>query len=87
MADHITLTVREILDLADFARDSEPDEEYVVETADPGGIRDDDTGEVTHHRFVAYLAEYPEEGVFPLGPPLARAINLETSMEGIDGDE
>lgn len=66
----VVLTVEEIADLARVTGDSEPDERYVIEPANPEGILDQDTGVTTRHRFCAYLEEYPEEGAWPLGPPL-----------------
>lgn len=74
------LTAREIYDLACFAgftinhdKRFMPDEdgmetEYVIAKCPERGVENDD-GKVEHYNHVAYLAEYPEEGVCPLGEP------------------
>lgn len=72
----IVLNAREIKDLAEFAGftissrfiipDDEMETEYVVTDCPAEGTVDDD-GAVRHYDHVAYLSEYPEEGICPLG--------------------
>lgn len=72
----ITLTGKEIRDLAEFAGfdvtwDKENgaltmEIEYVVMECGKEGIENDD-GEREFYDHFAYLAEYPEEGCHPLG--------------------
>ena len=75
----LTLTVAEIKDLAEAAGlaldktvtydDDQLETEYDIVACPPDGICDDD-GKPTHYRHVAYVAEYPDEGGFPLGAAL-----------------
>lgn len=75
----ITLTVKEIEDLAKFAglsiqdnTNPEEDEyEADITIADwpDNGVLDDSNKEMRPHRFIAYLTDYPAEGCFPLGSP------------------
>lgn len=72
----LTLTVAEIKDLAECAGlalrtdvtydADELETEIVVMECPKAGVRDDD-GKPTHYAHIAYFAEYPEEGSFPLG--------------------
>lgn len=72
----LTLTVAEIKDLAECAGlvldkgvsydADEPETEIVVMECPKAGVRDDD-GKPTHYAHIAYFAEYPEEGNYPLG--------------------
>lgn len=76
----ITLTVREINDLAEFAglvldgnRLGPSVDEMEAEisiTTEPTECKDDD-GKVERYAHVAYFSEYPDEGCMPLGEPLA----------------
>lgn len=72
-----TLTVEEIRHLAQFcgmvitpptAKEKEDERETTIVIAQwpEKGVKDDD-GMLPHHKYVAYLEEYPEEGVVPLG--------------------
>lgn len=74
----ITLTLREILDLAiaanivdnDHTVDDDPETEFTVIEREGGvEVLDDDK---QSHRYAhgAFITEYPEEGTFPLGDPL-----------------
>jgi len=77
----ITLTGKEIMDLAEFAGfefsertrgDAHLEEmqetEYVVTDCPVQGVALDEQSTDRHHYpHIAYLAEYPEEGVQPLG--------------------
>ena len=74
----ITLTGRELVDLMgitglvdSFAGGGELDTEYTIEDCPSVGVRND-SGEHEHYRLVAYNAEYPEEGVMPLGEKLTQ---------------
>jgi hypothetical protein len=73
----IILNAKEIKDLAEFAgftissqfaaSDEElEDEEFVVTDCPKEGTVDDD-GTARHYDHIAYLSDYPEEGVCPLG--------------------
>lgn len=72
------LTGAEIKDLAEFAgfvllgngqpEGDELETEYVIEDCPERGIANDE-GVVEHFAHVAYLYDYPEEGVLPLGAP------------------
>lgn len=71
----LTLTVAEIKDLAECAglvlnKDvsydaDELETEIVVMECPKAGVLDD--GKSTHYAHIAYFAEYPEEGSYPLG--------------------
>lgn len=69
----LTLTVQEIIDLAEFAGcivtgpPPDTDTEITVALCPEEGVLDEDAGTREHCRFVAYLAEYPDEGCYPLG--------------------
>lgn len=71
------LTIEQIRDLASFAGlkvdpevdDDERETEIVICGCPPQGI-EGENGVVEHYKHVAYLQEYPDEGVFPLGPEL-----------------
>ncbi|BBN90571.1 MULTISPECIES: hypothetical protein [Rhodocyclales] len=72
----LTLTVAEIKDLAECAglvlkEDCLPDEdeletEITIIPCPESGVLDDD-GKPTHYAHIAYFAEYPDEGSYPLG--------------------
>jgi hypothetical protein len=75
----ITLTVREIRDLAMFAGlmvktefdlGSDEIEAQVSITIDPTECTNDE-GNVERYAHVAHMTEYPEEGCCPLGDPIA----------------
>lgn len=82
----ITLTVAEIIDLADaaglvlnqkFMPDADQMETEITAIDCPKeGVKDDD-GKPTHFAHIAYLTEHPEEGIYPLGPELT--ANAEVS--------
>lgn len=72
----LTLTIEEIKDLAEFAGlrvndddlDSDNrDTEITVTECPKQGVKDET--KIVHCRHIAYLEEYPEEGVMPLGTP------------------
>lgn len=75
----LTLTVAEIKDLAECAGlvldkgvsydADELETEIVVMECPKSGVRDDD-GKPTHYAHIAYFAEYPDEGSYPLGAEL-----------------
>ena len=77
----ITLTGKEIKDLAEFAgfevRELTGMEEEALETeisiteCSKDGIKGEDSEEVKHYAHIAYMAEYPEEGCYPLGDELS----------------
>ncbi len=79
----ITLTVQEICDLARFAGISldesrMPDEDSMETPICIGGcpeqgVREEGEEIGKHYRFIAWLEEYPEEGVMGLGPESAQA--------------
>jgi len=77
----ITLNGKEIKDLAEsvglVVKDLDYTDEFETEmTIIPCpevGVANDD-GEVEHYRFVAYLDEYPEEGVNPLGAKIDHTV-------------
>ena len=76
----ITLTVREIYDLACAAGltinhnpmfmpdDDEMEAELTIVECPKEGVLNDD-GKFEHYTYIAYLSEYPEEGSFSLGEP------------------
>lgn len=73
----ITLTVREIADLACFAGltvdDSKIDfenQELTIRLCPDAGLTDEDDGTVSHYRWIACLTEYPEDGYTGLGGAL-----------------
>lgn len=77
----ITLTIREIIDLAEFAglrlqgqaEDlDELEHEITVEQCPARGV--DDQGVAKHYKHIAYFDEYPEEGVFGLGQESTAAL-------------
>ncbi len=77
MTTTITLTVREIADLATFAglEVGDPSEfemlqELTITTCPHAGLLDEDDGSVSHYHWVAYMTEYPEEGATGLGEVL-----------------
>lgn len=80
----LTLTVAEIKDLAECAglvldksvsyEASELETEIVVMACPNEGVRDDD-GKPTHYAHIAYFAEYPDEGCYPLGDELPKPYN------------
>lgn len=74
----ITLTVREIKDLAEFAGlvlnstfppDADELETEISITVEPMECTDD-SGKAERFAHVAHFSEYPEEGCMPLGEPL-----------------
>lgn len=70
----LTLTGKEIKDLAEAVGlvieprnyTDELETEMTIIDCPANGVLDDD-GKAMHYEHVAYLSEYPEEGVFPLG--------------------
>lgn len=77
----ITLTVREILDLARAAGlmvqdpvspidDDDMETEYTIFERDGRVQVNDDDGTPRFYAHGAFLSEYPEEGTFPLGKEL-----------------
>ena len=75
----MVLTAAEIRDLAELCwysienteGPSDPETEYVIEDCPVQGILDDDQKRVLRYRHLAYLEEYPDEGVVGLGPELS----------------
>ena len=71
----MTLTIDQIKDLAEFAgpvvigdvTDDDKETEITINACPKKGIQDGD-GSIIHCRHIAYMEEYPEEGVAPLGP-------------------
>lgn len=71
----ITLTVEQIKNLAEFAglrvkdklTEEDKETEITITTCPKQGILDDDES-IIHCKHIAYLEEYPEEGVCPLDP-------------------
>ena len=69
----ITLTVEQIKNLAEFAglrvkdklTEEDKETEITIIKCPKHGIQDDD-GTIIHCKHIAYLEEYPEEGVCPL---------------------
>ena len=78
----MVLTMAEIRDLALFCgftvdgngaetRDAEELEtEYVIEDCPAQGVMDEDQNKALYYRHIAYIEEYPDEGVMGLGPEL-----------------
>lgn len=74
----VTLTVREIADLARFAgleldetklpNEHEGEDEITITDCPPGGLADEDEEVFSYFRKIAYFSEYPEEGAMGLGP-------------------
>ena len=80
----LTMTAAEIRDLARFAGfmvddsttpESDLETEITVMPCPPEGVRNDgepsDSDSVSHYRFIALCAEYPEEGCIGLGNEIA----------------
>lgn len=75
----LVLTVDQIKDLAEFAglrvggglTEDERETEVAITKCPKRGVKDDD-GSIGHYRHIAYFDEYPEEGVFPLGPKITK---------------
>ena len=73
----ITLTGKEIKDLAEFAgfkvsgltkmEEEALETEISITEASKEGILDEGTKTIKHYAHIAYVAEYPEEGCYPLG--------------------
>jgi hypothetical protein len=80
----VTLTVREITDLAKAIGliipdaheiDAGDDEiEYTIIEKEGGVVVEDDDGTKRAYAHGAYLTEYPEEGTYPLGDELKSAL-------------
>lgn len=78
---HLTLTMEEIRDLAQFCgmvvqdptaseKEEERETEITIAAWPKKGVwGDDQKCQVPHHKHIAYFDEYPEEGVLPLGSP------------------
>jgi len=75
----VILTVTEIRHLAMFAglivsppagtfAEDESEEKITVSRCPKGGLFDEETKTYYHYKHIAYLTEYPEEGMCPLGP-------------------
>lgn len=70
----LTLTIDQIKDLAEFAglkvegeiTDDDKETEIVITKCPEKGVEETD-GSIVHYRHIAYLEEYPDEGVCPLG--------------------
>lgn len=75
----MTLTIDQIKDLAQFAglhitgEAEDKESEITIIECPKEGIKDDDGSTIVHYRHVAYLEEYPEEGVCPLGDELVQS--------------
>jgi hypothetical protein len=95
----MVLTMEEIRDLALFCgftvdgngaetRDTEELEtEYVIEDCPAQGVMDEDQKRALHYRHVAYIEEYPDEGVMGLGPELPNmAICVKTDRKDGQGE-
>ncbi|QWP79189.1 hypothetical protein J5226_12725 [Lysobacter sp. K5869] len=77
----VTLTVAQILELAEFTGlhfdrskmppDEELECEYTISEAPLDGVPDD-VGALRRYSHVAWITEYPEEGCLPLGPELTQ---------------
>ena len=74
----VTLTCAEIVDLVKFCGlrlmeepdDEEKQTEITIQTWPEKGVMDDDgVTKLPPHKYIAYLAEYSEEGCVPLGSP------------------
>lgn len=71
----VTLTGKEIRDLANFAGfmiveqnySDELDTEITVFDCSKNGIKDEDENTRVYYKYAAYLTEYPDEGCYPLG--------------------
>lgn len=92
----ITLTVAEIYDLAcmsgftinhrpDFMPDADDMEaEIVIIECPKQGVRDDE-GKAIHYAHVAYFAEYPEEGSYPLGKEIGPCSEHQSAVQAAAG--
>jgi len=74
----ITLTGKEIKDLAEFAgfkvdgltkmeEEALETEIVIAESCKEGILDEGGDGAIKHYAHIAYAAEYPEEGCYPLG--------------------
>lgn len=81
---NITITLQQIIDLAEFAGVSisaddydggQLEVEYTVADCPPEGIKNDgepsDPDSVSHYELIAYVTDYPDEGCIGLGPEIA----------------
>lgn len=73
----ITLTGAQIAELAEFVGagtielgEIEAETEVTICDCPAGGLGDEEGGPVSHYDYVAYLTEYPEEGMLGLGDPI-----------------
>jgi hypothetical protein len=75
----VELTAKEIADLAEFAgftinrqdvAEDELETPYTVADCPASGVKDEADGVPRHYAHIAYLSEYQEEGVHPLGDEL-----------------
>lgn len=84
MNKSITLTAKEILDLARFTGlemsgkkldDDWCEAEYTVCPCHSEGLKSEEAPDIPaeHYRHIVYMEEYPEEGVFPLGSPIKKS--------------
>lgn len=84
----VTLTGKEIRELAEFAGLQVVEHNYVdeyeteitVET--PSGFLLNDDGVEEHYSLIAYLTEYPEEGAIGLGDAISAAQEPQINLEG-----
>lgn len=84
----LTLTGKEIKDLAEAVGlvimphdyTDELETEMTIIACPSSGVEDDD-GNATHYKHVAYLSEYPEEGTFPLGDEVTPNAKLGAGPE------
>lgn len=77
----LDLTVREILDLANFSgieidksklpSDDELDTVVCIAKCHPEGLENDE-GVIEHYNLVMYFEDCPEEGIIPLGNPIVK---------------
>jgi hypothetical protein len=78
----ITLTVKQIADLAGYAglvlnqrfipKGDDLETEYTVMECPPTGTTDYE-GKVKHYAHIAYVTDYPDDGVCPLGDEVPNA--------------
>lgn len=87
----INLTVKQIMELANFAGLScsdggmDDDElEYEVTVVERGLVAEDDSKESAYYGAYCYMSEYPEEGSFPLNENIISGDELEKAKESLN---
>jgi hypothetical protein len=86
----INLTVKQIMDLANYAGLScsdggmdDGDLEYELTIVESGLVAEDDDKKSAYYGAYAYMSEYPEEGCYPLNENIISGGDLEKAKESL----